>query len=215
MLSNTYRAIVNRHRVGIGEAVLIICVVFIAGFVVFEYEFGDSISGEKQVDFQEMIGLGILFVGCTICFGWRRIVEQEREIVRRITAESRAHELANTDALTGLANRRQFERVLKETVASPPGAGRVHAVLALDLNKFKRINDVYGHLMGDDVLVVVAQRLSAAMRDGDLLARLGAMSSLSSRVISQERRAPPASPAGFLRLSKVRSRWDRIVTALE
>jgi diguanylate cyclase (GGDEF)-like protein len=86
---------------------------------------------------------------------------------------SRAHELANTDALTGLANRRQFERALKETVASPPGAGRVHAVLALDLNKFKRINDVYGHVMGDDVLVIVAQRLSAAMRDGDLLARLG------------------------------------------
>lgn len=163
----------NRHRVGIREAVLIICVVFAVGFAVFEYEFGDSISGDKQVDFQEMIGLGILFVGCTIFFGWRRMVEQEREIERRIAAESRAHELANTDALTGLANRRQFERVLKETVASPPGADRVHAVLALDLNKFKRINDVYGHPVGDDVLVIVAQRLSAAMRDGDLLARLG------------------------------------------
>jgi diguanylate cyclase (GGDEF)-like protein len=163
----------NRHRVGIGEAALIICIVITVGIVFFEYDFGESFSGDKRIDFQEAIGLAILFIACTVYFGWHRMVEQEREIVRRITAESRAHELANTDALTGLANRRQFERVLKETAASPPGAGRVHAVLSLDLNKFKRINDVYGHPVGDDVLVIVAQRLSAAMRDGDLLARLG------------------------------------------
>jgi diguanylate cyclase (GGDEF)-like protein len=163
----------NRHRVGIREAVLIICIVFAAGFVAFEYEFGSSISGDKQVDFQEMVGLGVLFVGCTIYFGLRRMVEQEREIERRVAAESRAHELANTDALTGLANRRQFESALKKMVASPPGANRVHAVLSFDLNKFKRINDVYGHPVGDDVLVVVAQRISAVMRGGDLLARLG------------------------------------------
>jgi len=163
----------NRYRVGISDAVLIICLVFAAGFVVFEFEFGGSISDEKQVTFQEMIGLGILFVGCVVYFGWRRLLEQEREIARRIAAESRAHELANTDVLTGLANRREFERVLNETVASPPGANGVHAVLALDLNGFKRINDVYGHPVGDDVLVVVAQRLLAATREGDLLARLG------------------------------------------
>lgn len=173
MLSKTYRAILNRHRVGIREAILIIGVMFTAGLVAFEYEFSDSISGDKRIDFQEMIVLGVVFVGCIVYFGWHRMVEQESEIARRIAAESRAHELANTDALTGLANRRQFERVLKETAASPPGAGRVHAVLSLDLNRFKRINDVYGHPVGDDVLVIVAQRLSAAMRDGDLLARLG------------------------------------------
>jgi diguanylate cyclase (GGDEF)-like protein len=163
----------NRHRVGIREAVLIVCVVFGAGFVAFEYDLSSSISSDKQIDFQEMIGLGLLFVGCTIYFGLRRIFEQEREIERRVAAESRAHELANTDALTGLANRRQFESALKRMVASPPGANRVHAVLSFDLNKFKRINDVYGHPVGDDVLVIVAQRISAAMRGGDLLARLG------------------------------------------
>jgi diguanylate cyclase (GGDEF)-like protein len=163
----------NRHRVVIDEAALIICFVITVGFVFFEYDFGESVSGDKRIDFQEAIGLTTLFIGCIVYFGWRRMVEQEREIARRIAAESRAHELANTDALTGLANRRQFERVLKETAASPPGAGGVHAVLSLDLNRFKRINDVYGHPVGDDVLVIVAQRLSAAMRDGDLLARLG------------------------------------------
>ncbi|MEO9230883.1 MAG: EAL domain-containing protein [Devosia sp.] len=163
----------NRHRVGVREAILIVCLVFTAGLVAFEYEFGTSISGEKQINFQEMIGLGFLFVGCIVYFGWRRLIEQEREIERRVHAESRAHELANTDALTGLANRRQFENALRKMIASPTGAGRSHAVLSFDLNKFKRINDVYGHPVGDDVLVVVAQRLSAAMRNGDLLARLG------------------------------------------
>lgn len=163
----------HRHRVGIREAVLIICLVLAAGLIAFEYDFLSSIPGEKKIDFQEMIGLGLLFVGGTIYFGWRRMVEQEREIERRIAAEGRSHELANTDALTGLANRRQFERAMKEMVASPPGADHVHAVLALDLNKFKNINDIHGHPAGDDVLVIVAQRFSSAMRDGDLLARVG------------------------------------------
>src|SRR5450432_3490700 len=130
MLSKTYWAMMNHHRVGIRETILIICAVLTVGLVFFEYDFGGSISGDKQIDFQEAIGLGLLFIGSTFYFGWRRMVEQEREITRRIAAESRAHELANTDALTGLANRRQFEQALKETVASPPGAGRVHAVLA-------------------------------------------------------------------------------------
>ena len=65
--------------------------------------------GDKRIELQEAIGLGILFVVGIIYFGWRRMAEQEREITRRIAAESRAHELAHTDALTGLANRRQFE----------------------------------------------------------------------------------------------------------
>jgi diguanylate cyclase (GGDEF)-like protein len=77
------------------------------------------------------------------------------------------------DALTGLANRRQFETTLKATIAAPPGADSVHALLILDLNGFKTVNDVYGHAAGDEVLVIVAQRLAAVMRDKDMLARLG------------------------------------------
>jgi diguanylate cyclase (GGDEF)-like protein len=164
---------VRRHRVGLREAIVIICVVVAAGFLAFEYNFSGSISDGKKIDFQEAIGLGILVIGCVVYLGWRRMVEQEGEIARRIAAESLSHELAHTDPLTGLANRRQFERALAEAAASPPGAEGVHAVLALDLNHFKRINDVYGHSAGDEALFIVAQRLSAAMRDGDLLARLG------------------------------------------
>lgn len=163
----------KHHSVGVGDAVVITGMMFGIGFVAFEYDFSGGMPDDKRIEFQEAIGLGISFICAIIYFGWRRMVEQDREIARRIAAETRAHELAHTDALTGLANRRQFERALQETIASPPGAESVHAVLMLDLNGFKKVNDVYGHHAGDDVLVVVAQRLSAALRDGDLLARLG------------------------------------------
>lgn len=58
-------------------------------------------------------------------------------------------------------------------LASPPGADGCHAVFLLDLNGFKKINDVYGHGAGDECLIHVAARLSAAMREGDLVARFG------------------------------------------
>lgn len=167
------QVLMKHHRVGIRDAILVIGAILGAGFIAFEYDFSGGMPTDKRIEFQEAIALGAVFIAAIAYFGWRRMAEQEREIARRIAAEIRAHELAHTDALTGLANRRQFEHSLREAVASPPGAESVHAMLMLDLNGFKKINDVYGHQAGDDVLVVVAQRLSAAMRDGDLLARLG------------------------------------------
>jgi diguanylate cyclase (GGDEF)-like protein len=167
------RHLMKYHRVSILEAFVIVVGTLGTGYVAFEFDFTGGMPDDKRIELQEAIGLGTVFIAAMFYFGWRRIAEQEHEIARRIAAETRAHELANTDSLTGLANRRKFERVLSETIASPPGAESVHAVLMLDLNGFKKINDSYGHHAGDDVLVVVAQRLSAAMRDGDLLARLG------------------------------------------
>src|SRR6202042_2449311 len=81
--------------------------------------------------------------------------------------------LAFQDALTGLANRRQFDEALKAATSAPPREGAVHAVILMDLNGFKQVNDVYGHGVGDQVLTVVAQRLMGTMRDDDLAARLG------------------------------------------
>ncbi len=92
---------------------------------------------------------------------------------RRILAEREARALALEDPLTGLPNRRQFDEALAHAVAAPPRAGASHAVLALDLNGFKKVNDVYGHLAGDEVLAQVALRLRQAVREGDLVARLG------------------------------------------
>ena len=84
----------------------------------------------------------------------------------RSTAASR------TDALTGLANRLTLTRRLSARIARL-GVDRTVTLLLIDLNRFKDVNDTYGHLVGDEVLVVVAQRLRAAAGPADLVARYG------------------------------------------
>lgn len=76
------------------------------------------------------------------------------------------------DGLTGLPNRGRFLRGLDELLAARQGAGTV-AVLFLDLDGFKPVNDRYGHAAGDHVLAVIAERIRNAIRGSDLAARLG------------------------------------------
>ena len=78
---------------------------------------------------------------------------------------------AETDSLTEVANRRAFDRVVESMKGS--GDGRRLAVLLVDLDKFKAVNDAHGHAAGDAVLRAVAAVLAGAVRDGDLVARLG------------------------------------------
>jgi diguanylate cyclase (GGDEF)-like protein len=78
---------------------------------------------------------------------------------------------AHHDPLTGLANRRRFIEDLETTVYSP--GGRACAVLMIDLDRFKEINDSFGHSVGDDLLCLVGPRLQRALQPGDLLARMG------------------------------------------
>ncbi len=80
---------------------------------------------------------------------------------------------ATTDALTGLANRGAFEEALVREVARARRAGTPLAVVVLDVDHFKRVNDAHGHPAGDGVLREIAARLAAASRAGDLAARVG------------------------------------------
>jgi len=82
-------------------------------------------------------------------------------------------ELANTDALTGLLNRRSFTAELDRWLQHARRTGRGGALLYLDLDNFKPINDRFGHERGDAVLVQMADRLRRGSRAGDLAARLG------------------------------------------
>jgi diguanylate cyclase (GGDEF)-like protein/PAS domain S-box-containing protein len=85
--------------------------------------------------------------------------------------ERSLHALAHTDTLTGLPNRRHFETALRSADrVSRPGRGA--ALLYLDVDHFKQINDRYGHAVGDAVLVEFARRLNASVRNSDLVARL-------------------------------------------
>jgi diguanylate cyclase (GGDEF)-like protein len=84
-------------------------------------------------------------------------------------AKSAAETAALTDTLTGLVNRRGFDQHLARCLA----AGRPFALLQIDLDFFKQVNDSLGHAAGDNVLVAAAQAMLRATRSGDVVARLG------------------------------------------
>ena len=87
-------------------------------------------------------------------------------------ASQLAHQ-ASHDSLTGLPNRHLFEEILREALAMSQRAGRHAAVAFVDLDRFKFINDTFGHAAGDEVLQETARRLSAAVRISDVVARIG------------------------------------------
>ncbi len=88
-------------------------------------------------------------------------------------AEEQAQLLARHDALTGLPNRRLFSADLETALARAQKGTNFYALLLIDLDDFKKVNDLQGHQAGDVVLCQVARRLEAAVRKGDTLARLG------------------------------------------
>ena len=81
--------------------------------------------------------------------------------------------LATHDALTGLQNRRVFEQTLAEEVERAKRFGRGFGLIICDIDHFKRVNDTYGHPVGDDVLREVARRLKAGLRNVDRVMRYG------------------------------------------
>jgi diguanylate cyclase (GGDEF)-like protein len=104
-------------------------------------------------------------------------VESERALLReRDRAQSylaRIEQLAHTDPLTGLANRRRLEERVDAALLDARLADGALALLCLDLDGFKAINDELGHAAGDEILVQTAGRLTARLRRTDVLARLG------------------------------------------
>ncbi|HEX9965118.1 MAG TPA: EAL domain-containing protein [Allosphingosinicella sp.] len=96
-----------------------------------------------------------------------------RDISERKEAAERIAHLAFHDALTGLPNRSVFADHLERTVAKASDSADCVAVLCVDLDGFKAVNDIYGHPAGDALLVAAAQRLRASVRGHELVARLG------------------------------------------
>ncbi|GIF20309.1 diguanylate cyclase (GGDEF)-like protein [Actinoplanes tereljensis] len=80
---------------------------------------------------------------------------------------------ADLDPLTGIANRRAFDRAVRRVQSLPGAAAATVTVMIIDTDKFKQINDTRGHPAGDDCLRAIARALAAELRDADLLARLG------------------------------------------
>lgn len=97
----------------------------------------------------------------------------KQNITERKTAEAEIHNLAYYDALTGLPNRRLFRDRLAQALAAARRSNHWGAVLFVDLDQFKRINDARGHDVGDLLLKQVSERLTGCRRDEDTVARQG------------------------------------------
>ena len=102
-----------------------------------------------------------------------RVVAMANDITERKALENRLKELAHSDSLTGIGNRTLFFQKLEEAIALAKRRKERVAVLFIDLDDFKIVNDQYGHEVGDVVLCEVVQRIKMAVREADVLARIG------------------------------------------
>lgn len=103
----------------------------------------------------------------------RHLLTQVQDISERKEMALRLEYVVDHDFLTGLMNRRRFEQELTREAVRATRYGNPSAVLLLDIDHFKGINDTFGHQAGDDVLKGVAGLLRERLRDTDLLARVG------------------------------------------
>lgn len=118
-----------------------------------------GLAGGNPTLYGALLGLGTILLALA---GWTFLVERRVLEVR-----------ATTDELTGLANRREFERVAAEAVDTADRFGTGLCVMVVDLNGFKLVNDTLGHQFGDLVLKASSERLIAAVRDTDIVGRWG------------------------------------------
>ncbi len=102
-----------------------------------------------------------------------RFMAAFEDVTARRAAEASAIALAMSDPLTGLCNRQLFEQRSAAMLAGAATTGAAHALLLIDLDRFKPVNDTLGHPVGDALLRLVAKRLRSVLRREDLVARLG------------------------------------------
>ncbi|EKO37457.1 MAG: diguanylate cyclase (GGDEF) domain-containing protein [Solidesulfovibrio magneticus str. Maddingley MBC34] len=151
------------------------------------------------------MGIFAFLTFCVLSMTSSRVEAELRE------AHDALRQLAQTDALTGLSNRRHFLEQAQAVLEDLQAQGGRASLIMLDLDHFKRINDVHGHQAGDLALREAARHLRAALREGDVIGRLGGeefgvlLPGLDSgealAVARQLRRAVAASRPGGLRVT--------------
>lgn len=102
-----------------------------------------------------------------------RLIHIFNDISEHKDNENQIRRLAHYDALTGLANRAMLLQRLETVLSNDQRLGKGHAILFVDLDHFKPVNDHFGHHIGDELLKAVAKRMEHALREDDLLARFG------------------------------------------
>lgn len=173
------RTIINKPWPSVQDGLLLCSVMLVGALLALQYNLFWFISElsepQRRLSIAEAMSLTALLALCIFAFVIRRLRETRHDIARRVAAKIQVRQLktlASQDSLTGLANRRVLLSALTSAVATSSG-GRKHAFFLIDLNDFKRVNDLHGHSIGDRVLQVVAKRFRTATRPSDLLVRLG------------------------------------------
>ncbi|RUO30277.1 diguanylate cyclase domain-containing protein [Aliidiomarina soli] len=136
----------------------------------FDVQYEEGLSFERMRRW--LIWGALIFVAVVAAF-WFWNSQLRREVRRRMRAERRMRYLARHDELTGLPNRHLLRDSLQQTLASHERYRRQFALLFLDLDGFKAINDELGHDIGDELLKQVASRLRKNLRKQDILCRFG------------------------------------------
>ena len=131
------------------------------------YEFEAAVAGEQRW-FQALATPAVDPAGAQV-----GVVVSARDVTEQMRTEAELVQLATKDPLTGLANRSELVPELTRALGAAARSGRWTAVLLLDLDRFKVVNDSLGHEVGDQVLDAAARRLEATVRDSDLVVRAG------------------------------------------
>ena len=159
-----------------------------------------------------LVGMAGLWMGLALLGLYRKTV---RLIRAGFHAEQTIRQLSLHDALTGLANRRFLNENEKHLIAAAKRAGKQMAVLVVDLDDFKAVNDTQGHAAGDQVLVTSAARMKQLLREADVIARFGGdefvivlgqvddaetAREIASRVVESLRQPVPLAEGGTARI---------------
>ena len=166
LLVFSFLAFDGPRAIGIAGALVASVLLLIGPHVWFGVR-GSGIQLTSTYVVQMLMAYVVTVVGLSFFAGLQRTL-----VTWRDTADE-MRTLAHTDALTGLANRRAAQEVLGREVARAARYDRDLAVLMLDLDRFKVLNDTYGHPVGDRLLVALAERLRAHVRASDVVARWG------------------------------------------
>jgi diguanylate cyclase (GGDEF)-like protein len=168
---------IDWRRRDVKDAIVIV-VILVAQFVCFDM--GDLFL--KVADFakeyedwgaDDLFLMSFMLCLSLMVYSFRRLQDLAKAMKGRAAAEDQALKLARHDPLTDLPNRRLFTEKLDDALQRTASEGCRTAVLMLDLDGFKAINDTYGHAAGDRTLLEVGERMSAVMRPDTLLARVG------------------------------------------
>jgi diguanylate cyclase (GGDEF)-like protein len=145
-----------------------------------------------------------------IIFGWRRYVDLTREVAARRDGEAKAWQVADSDPLTGVLNRRSFDAEMARLAGSVTKGGTSLVLILIDLDRFKHANDSHGHQVGDAVLIETARRIRAILPGDAALARPGGDEFAALVAIA---RGPDTGIQGVTG-NRVVSQIDRIVAAI-